>query len=143
MKKLLIAAAALLTSNVFASSEPVEVKLFSWASAGLPVSFPQTYVINKDASVVFSKLDFGSETEYLNAWKGQTKQADLNIEAIKQSFPELYKSIEGKWANNEQVVITVGVNKSVTDCAPCTQQSDVLAKQNYFELPHIEVMLTK
>jgi len=126
-----------------ATGPTIEENLFKWATAGQAVSFPQTYILKNDNTTLVSQLEFGDKESYLAALsKGKPTDKNL-IPVLKQHFPKTWKSLQQEFKQHEKVILTVGITKEVADCKPCSMQQDTLQEKNYFDLPHIKLVLTK
>lgn len=142
--KLLLILLLLVSSfSVVAKQQEVPLNLFKWAKAGFGVTFPQTYVIHKRDGVRYGRLGFGSDTEYLQSWQQQTIDGAMNVDALKQQFPEFHAQLEGLWKDHEQVIFSVEIDSALAPCGACQKQDELLKQQNYFELPYLKVSLTK
>ena len=132
-----------ITGLANAASPILEENLFKWATAGQAVSFPQTYILKNDNTTLVSQLQFGDKESYLAALSNG-KPTDKNlIPVLKEHFPKVWKSLQQEFKQHEKVILTVSVSKDIADCKPCSIQQDTLQEKNYFDLPHIKLVLTK
>jgi len=126
-----------------AATPAIEENLFKWATAGQAVSFPQTYILKNDNTTLVSQLEFGDKDSYLAALsKGKATDKNL-VPVLKEHFPKVWKSLQQEFKQHEKVILTVSVSKDVADCKPCSMQQGTLQEKNYFDLPHIKLVLTK
>jgi hypothetical protein len=126
-----------------ATSPTIEENLFKWATAGQAIAFPQTHILKNDNTTLVSQLKFGDKGSYLEALSSG-KPTDKNlIPVLKQHFPKVWKSLQQEFKQHEKVILTVGISKEVADCSPCSIQQNTLQEKNYFDLPHIKLVLTK
>jgi hypothetical protein len=126
-----------------ASESSMEENIFKWAGANLAVSFPQTYILQNDNTTLLSRLTFENKEDYISSIE-ESKTPDTNlIPILEKNFPKVWDAIQTEFKQSKKVILTVKVSEKLAACEPCSIQQATLQEKNYFEMPHINLVLTK